>query len=249
MYIYDGSFQTMAAVGSADAARHIVGILQSVLSVTSVLDVGCARGTWLRAWRDSGVDDIVGVDGAYVDATRLDIPVACFQIHDLADPLAITRRFDLAQSLEVAEHLPKARAAGFVADLVALAPVVLFSAAPPGQGGEHHVNEQEPEWWRRLFAAHGYVAIDCVRPLLSRQPGIPAWYRYNLILYVHQDALDRLAPFARRFRVPDALPIPDVSPLPYRLRKRAVRILPRVVCDQLARWNARRFPTHRPPTE
>jgi hypothetical protein len=34
--------------------------------------------------------------------------------------------------------------------------MVLFSAAPPGQGGEHHVNERTYEFWRGLFARHGY---------------------------------------------------------------------------------------------
>ena len=94
----------------------------------------------------------------------------------------LERQFDLAQSLEVAEHLPQARAATFVSDLVAHAPVVLFSAASPGQGGENHINEQPAEYWRKLFRQHDYFAIDCLRPLLARMPNIPVWYRYNICL-------------------------------------------------------------------
>jgi hypothetical protein len=241
IYVYDSAFQTMASVGSAHAARRTVSAMLSILPPLSVIDFGCARGAWLREWRAQGVQDIVGVDGAYVDRANLEFDPARFVSHDLATPFSHGRRFELAQSLEVAEHLPPSRARSFVADLTAHAPAVLFSAAQPGQGGENHVNEQPAEYWRRLFAEHGHVAIDCLRPLLARDSGVPAWYRYNLFLYVHRAALHRVAPFARQFQVADGEALPDPSPLPYRLRKMVVRTLPPPVRNQLARLNARRF--------
>ena len=242
MYVYDSAFQNMAASGSAYAASQIIAIVRSVLPVQSVLDVGCARGTWLRQWQALGTDDVVGVDGDYVDRDRLEIAPRRFVAHDLARRFDLERRFDLVQSLEVAEHLPEPRSESFVADLVAHAPAVLFSAAPPGQGGEHHINEQPLEYWHRLFRAHDYVAIDCLRPLLDRNSDVPSWYRYNLMLYVQRSELWKVAPYARMFRIPDEGPVPDTSPLGYRLRKHIVRLLPRALCDRLARWNARRYP-------
>jgi SAM-dependent methyltransferase len=238
-YVYDAAFQAMAANGSAAAARRIVAALRAVLPVHSVVDIGCARGTWLRAWQAASVADVVGVDGDYVDRDRLDIDPDRFVVADLAAPFALGRRFDLAQSLEVAEHLPPARAEGFVADLVAHAPVVLFSAATPGQGGEHHVNEQPGDYWRGLFRAHDHVAIDCLRPLLARAAGVPAWYRYNLMLYVRRDRLGEIDPFARQFALRDDEPFGDPAPLTYRLRRLVVRALPPPLCNRLARWNAR----------
>lgn len=65
---------------------------------------------------------------------------------DLTQPLSLGRKFDLCVSMEVAEHLPPSRADSFVADLVGLAPVVLFSAAVPEQGGTNHLNEQWPDY-------------------------------------------------------------------------------------------------------
>ncbi len=240
-YIYDAAFQNMAATGSAYAARRIISAVRAILPVRSVVDVGCARATWLREWREQTVGDIVGVDGDYVDRSKLEIDPACFVVADLAAPFNLGRRFDLAQSLEVAEHLPPARAAGFVADLVALAPVALFSAAAPGQGGEHHLNEQPGDYWQVLFRRHDYVAIDCLRPLLAGEAKIPAWYRYNLMLYAQRGNLEDIAPFARQFQLRDNERVIDPSPLPYRLRKRIIRSLPQAVCDRLAQWNARRF--------
>ena len=242
-YVYDAAFQNMTATGSAYAAARIISIIQSIMPVRSVVDIGCARGTWLRGWRSHGVNDVIGVDGGYVDRTALEISEDCFVAHDLTQHYDLHRRFDLAQSLEVAEHLPEARAVSFVADIVRLAPVVLFSAAPPGQGGEHHLNEQPYDYWRTMFLHRGYVAVDCLRPLLIRDAGIPPWYRYNLMLYVRCDQLLTIAEFARQFRLQDDEHIADISPFAYKVRKRIVRMLPQSACDVLARWNARRFQT------
>jgi SAM-dependent methyltransferase len=241
MYVYDSAFQNMTATGSAYAASRIISIVQTIMLVQSVVDIGCARGTWLRQWQAQGVNDVIGVDGGYVDRDKLEIAARCFVVHDLATHYDLRRRFDLAQSLEVAEHLAPTRAASFVADIVALAPAVLFSAAAPGQGGENHLNEQPHSYWRALFRNHGYVAIDCFRPLLAKDAEIPRWYRYNLILYVRRDELQTITPFARMFQLSDQEPITDTSPFAYKLRKALVRTMPRSACDLLARWNARRF--------
>jgi len=239
-YIYDTKFQDMTAAGSAYSARRIAEILQTITPIHAVLDVGCARGTWLRQWREQGVLDIVGLDGDYVDRARLEIDPGCFRVHDLSERFSLGRQFDLAQCLEVAEHLPPSRAPTLVDDLTAHAPVVLFSAAPPGQGGEHHINEQPAAYWQALFARRGFRAIDCLRPLLARDPRVSAWYRYNLVVYARHDALDRLCPFTRQFLVDEREALPDVSPTWYRARKRLITLLPQPVCDLLARWNARR---------
>ena len=60
----------MAATGSAYAARRIISIVQTIATVQSVVDIGCARGTWSREWQAQGVNDIVGVDGEYVDRAQ-----------------------------------------------------------------------------------------------------------------------------------------------------------------------------------
>jgi SAM-dependent methyltransferase len=244
-YSYNSAFQAMAASGSVHAAQRVISAVRSILSVRSVLDIGCARGTWLRQWQAQSVADVLGVDGDYVDLGKLEIDRQCFVIANLAAPFNLGRRFNLAECFEVAEHLPPARAASFVADIVAHAPVVLFSAATPGQGGENHVNEQSGDYWRRLFRNHDYVAVDCLRPLLMREPAIPAWYRYNMMMYVERAQLDRINPFARQFLLRDDEPMPDPAPLSYRLRKLVVRSLPKPLCDRLAQWNARRIATGR----
>ena len=48
----------------------------------------------------------------------------------------------------------------FVEFLTGLAPVVVFSAATPGQTGTGHINEQWPVYWQSAFHEHGMVALD-----------------------------------------------------------------------------------------
>ena len=84
--VYDQSFIRYAAQSSASSAGRIVPFLHSALGVGSVLDVGCAAGTWLAAWRASGVDDIYGLDGNYVDKRALEIPLEAFISADVSSP-------------------------------------------------------------------------------------------------------------------------------------------------------------------
>jgi SAM-dependent methyltransferase len=156
----------------------------------SVVDVGCGEGVWLAAFRRHGVGEILGIDGDYIDRGRLQIPECCFQPADLSKPLTVAGVFDLAVSLEVAEHLPPESAAGFVESLTRLAPVVLFSAAIPFQGGTHHVNEQWPDVWAALFQVHEYALVDCIRKRIWRDEAVSASYAQNTLLFVRSDVLE-----------------------------------------------------------
>src|SRR5262249_5272865 len=72
----------------------------------------------------------------------------------------------------------------FVRSLVTLAPVVVFSAAIPEQGGVDHLNEQWPEYWANLFASHDYCAVDCLRSKIWNKAHVQWWYAQNTIFYV-----------------------------------------------------------------
>jgi hypothetical protein len=196
------------------------------MPIRSVLDVGCVRGTWLSVWHGKGIDDFLGIDGDYVKAETLGIDPDRFIRRDLGQPFRLGRKFDLVQCLEVAEHLPGDRARGFIADLAAHGRVVLFSAAPPGQGGKWHINEQPYSYWRAHFADEGFVLVDCIRPLLQRRAEVAPWYRFNTFLFVHSDVIGQLPPSIRSFELNIDDAVPDVSPFLYRARKSLIRLLP-----------------------
>jgi SAM-dependent methyltransferase len=160
-----------------------------LVAPASVVDVGCGIGTWASVFAAHGVNDVLGVDGDYVDRASLLIERDRFEAVDLAAGFDTGRTFDLAISLEVGEHLPPECSARFVRDLTRLAPVVLFSAAIPHQGGSDHVNERWQDDWAAIFAAEGYVAVDAVRPRVWNDPAVEFWYVQNAILYVRRDRL------------------------------------------------------------
>jgi hypothetical protein len=136
---------------------------------------------------EKGIKDVMGLDGEWVEASMLVIPTEAFVKTDLNKSIRVRRRFDLAISLEVAEHLPAERAKGFVRDVTRLADFILFSAAVPFQGGRNHINEQWQDYWVGLFAAEGYGAYDLIRPKIWNDSKMPFWYRQNALLFVKKE--------------------------------------------------------------
>jgi hypothetical protein len=185
-YLYDTKFYANTIDSVVSSARAVLPLVIDSAGVHSIVDVGCGLGVWLSVALELGVDDILGVDGPHV-VLNLRIPSDRFLAHDLTRELRLDRRFDLAMSIEVAEHLDGVHARRFVADLVRLAPVVLFSAAIPGQGGAHHVNEQWQTYWVDLFSEHGYTAVDCIRPRFWEDPAVHYWYAQNMLLMVGEE--------------------------------------------------------------
>jgi SAM-dependent methyltransferase len=237
MYEYGDDFYRYLASFAVRSARAVVPQLSAVLPIRSVADFGCGQGAWLSVWRSVGAS-VVGIDGPYVDRDRLLVDAAAFHAADLAEPIDLGRRFDLVQSLEVAEHLPATKAEQFIATLTTHGPCVLFSAAVPGQGGENHINEQPLSYWRAIFRRRGYIAIDCLRPLLVNNAAVEQSYRYNILLYVDETHLTSLPEPIRACRVPDGEALDDYRPLSYRLRNALVRHLPLAAVNRLARLKA-----------
>jgi hypothetical protein len=243
-YAYNDEFMRYAAQSSVYSAAVVTSILCSRLEVDSVLDVGCARGTWLRAWRDRGVADLHGIDGDYIDRRMLEVPAEMFTAVDLNDSFNLGRQFDLVQSLEVGEHVKESASETFAESIVRHARrYIFFSAAPPGQGGEHHINEQAYEFWRQKFERRGFITVDAVRPAIAEDNRISYWYRYNSLLFVRDGLLPHLQDDVRAAVLLAGDSIKDLSPLPFRFRKAVVRRLPNAVQHKIARLKSKFLPT------
>ncbi len=196
---------------SAGSARETVPLVLRLFPAKTVVDVGCGSGTWTKAYADNGCD-VLGIDGAIVRVDQLLIPAERFQRANLAEPLRLDRRFDLVNCLEVAEHLPPARGESFAADLCRLGDVVVFSAAVPGQGGTHHVNEQWPSYWLPFFRMQGFVPLDCLRHQLWGNDKVAWWYVQNMFAFVKES---RLAEFPAAVAANRPWPIDLVHPRAY----------------------------------
>jgi hypothetical protein len=92
--------------------------------------------------------------------------------------------------MEVAEHLPARVAERYVGLLAGLAPVIVFTAAPPGQGGADHVNEQPPSYWIEKFSRRGFAHDEARsrawRARWKASGKVQGWYYRNLMLFRSQ---------------------------------------------------------------
>ncbi len=163
-------------------------VLNLYPKIQSVVDFGCGLGTWLRAFKEKGVHEILGLDGEWCDKSLLlkNLTESDFKMVDLESPISLNKTYDLVISLEVAEHLSEKAADTFVQSLVNAGNVILFSAAIPGQGGYNHLNEQFPEYWEEKFLRHGYIFHDIIRDKIWDIAEIEFWYKQNMFIVAHE---------------------------------------------------------------
>lgn len=180
---YNETFFRHQSSAGRPSVQKIAPLLIRWIGPKSVADVGCGLGDWAAGFVDRGVSDVLAIDGDYVDRQKLNVPGDQFESHDLSVSLRLDRKFDLAVCLEVAEHLDPSRASGFIDDLTNLADAVLFSAAAPGQGGTHHVNEQWPAFWAKHFENSEFRCFDVLRFLFWEDEDVAVWYRQNMLLF------------------------------------------------------------------
>lgn len=189
--LYNHDFYESRDRDTKYAADRILDILIEYIKICSVVDIGGGVGTWLKvagAKFNCPEKDLLLIEGDYVEEDLLQVKETQYKPWDLEKSIQVDRKFDLAISLEVAEHLQEKRAETFCEDLTLLSDVVLFSAAIPGQGGVGHINEQPLHYWVDLFAKQDYSVFDIIRPEIQFDRNIKHWYRQNTVVFVRKDS-------------------------------------------------------------
>jgi hypothetical protein len=198
---YTTFFYQNQLVESKKSAKVILPIIEELFSPKSIIDIGCGVGAWLCEWKEIDNDKIIhGIDAGFVNKSMLLIESSKFQEVDLTKKLHLQYKSELAMCLEVAEHLPEERAISFISELTQLSDVILFSAAVPGQGGTHHINEQYLSYWIPIFKSNGFDCFDIIRPQIWNNEKILWWYRQNIVIFVRQgnvktESLNKLETF------------------------------------------------------
>lgn len=190
---YTDDFYNNMHDGNTQTAKVMMPSIINFIKPRSVVDVGCGRGIFLKEVKEVDAEiQILGIDGDYIDRDKLLITEDEFYAHDLSKKIELKRVFDLAISLEVAEHLTEEYADTFVDNLVKLSDKIVFSAAVPGQGGTHHVNEQWMSYWKKKFEERGYMTSFCFRNLFWENKEISPLRRQNIMFYVKKETYDQM---------------------------------------------------------
>lgn len=175
-------------------APIVCSTIKEIFKPETALDVGCAIGDLVLGFTQSGVRGY-GLEGSYEALPYLLCEKERIVFHDLrlpilSLPIEFPTRFDVVTCFEVAEHIDPEYVDIFIWNLQALAGKwIIISAAPPGQGGYHHVNCQVPEYWILRMSKHGFVVRPDARDALKskwelwkKKDGIRAFYN-NLLVF------------------------------------------------------------------
>jgi SAM-dependent methyltransferase len=223
--IYGKEFYMSRQSGSRRSAEIIIPLLLGLVDPKSVIDVGCGIGSWLSVFKEQGIDDILGVDGKWVDRKMLMIPEEKFISSDLEKPIEVSRRFDLVVSLEVAEHIRPEYVQSFIKSLVDLGPIILFSAAIPFQVGKHHVNEQWPDYWVSHFKEHGYTVIDAIRRQIWQNENVEYWYAQNILIFADEGSIKSNPALYREMKNTSTAQLSLVHPKMHLLNSAPIKVI------------------------
>ena len=189
--MYDDFFYRGQAYESLVSALHVLRPIMGRVETNSVIDFGCGVGTWLCAARRLGAREVYGLDGDYVNRDMLLIDESDFHPCNLEEPVTVDRRFDLAISMEVAEHLHEEVADTFVSSICGVSDIIFFGAAHVGQGGTNHINCQPISYWAKKFYEHGYIRLD-IRKYYKYDIDVTREYRQNMSLYVKKEKAEAI---------------------------------------------------------
>jgi hypothetical protein len=184
--LYGDAFYATLVAGAIRSAEHFLRHLFTHYKPTSMVDFGAGVGAWLATARRLGVRELAAIDGEWVRLQAKVDPQLHYFYVDLEQPIRLSRRFDLAMSVEVAEHLHESRARSYIEDLTLASDVVLFGAAMKDQGGTNHINEQDQSYWVNLFAERDYQCVDFFRAPFWRNTEVEPWYIQNTFLFIHR---------------------------------------------------------------
>lgn len=165
----------------------VAGISLLFPDVRRVAEVGCGTGVFARALMDRGFE-VTACEyspRARRHAERLGVEAGEWRLQPHLDQQLRGGPFDLVTSFEVAEHVPEALADRFC-DFIAAAPLVILSAAPPGQGGHGHINEQPQRYWIDKLDVRSYDHdLDASKRLAHEcgERGAADWLTNNFMVF------------------------------------------------------------------
>lgn len=168
--------------------KSIVDCCMNLFPATrSVIDFGCGSAWMLYYFMRDYSCEIKGIEPNELAKVYMSAEVRDFiDIQDLRDPLRLWKKFDLALCLEVVEHIIDSYSDTVISNITKGAPILVFSAASPGQGGSEHVNERFFEYWmeKLLLANFEFCPVlTLAAKNFLKEARIKSWYANNISIF------------------------------------------------------------------
>ena len=205
-------------------------VLQLLPGIRSMLDFGSGRGDYLRTYTTNGVEYAVGIQPGYLgtlgfyasgwDARSGPVQLGTLWPEGVADLKKLKcvlfgdaeRKFDLIQSLEVFEHIPRNAHCELLNLLATQAGRwVVFGQASIGQAGYKHItNRHRRDMWLE-WLIRGFKPRDDVSKTLLASTNRPRMhFRHNIVVFEAPAPEDlKLVDCAAEVPVLDWLPFED----------------------------------------
>jgi SAM-dependent methyltransferase len=150
-------FNTRSKLGGNLGATNLdlkpLQYFKNNLGFNSFLDIGCGTGGMVFNAINSGLH-ARGIEGD-PNSIPKDCPIIeCVDYRTGSSNL--TSNFDIGWSVEFLEHVPSSFEKNYFKDF-SLCNNILITAAPPGWGGDGHVNEQSEEHWIHKFSENNFT--------------------------------------------------------------------------------------------
>lgn len=155
--VYTNKFFYNNCLTTASMALYMTPYYIRTFNVNKVLDIGCATGLYLKAFKMNGVDGL-GIEGSTIPDRLKMVPSNYIVKKDLRFDIGKYSGYNFVMSIEVAKHIEGQYADTYVNNLTNHnADTIFMTAAPPGQGGDAHVNCQPKTYWVDKIEKKGYI--------------------------------------------------------------------------------------------
>lgn len=122
----------------------------------TVIDAGCALGDLVNEFINQKID-AVGIEGNNACLPYIQCPSGCIRILDLSKKIDLGRRFSVAISLEVAEHIEEQYADIYINNMCKFSNILVMSVCDYGETNKIHCNVKTRSYWIKKFDKKGYI--------------------------------------------------------------------------------------------
>jgi 2-polyprenyl-3-methyl-5-hydroxy-6-metoxy-1,4-benzoquinol methylase len=182
--IYDKYFYEDANDLKKKSSQQFAEIIVSFFDFQNIFDIGCGCALYIEEFHRLG-KEVLGCDGSLEAVKLASEDFTVFQ-YDVTKPLWLNRTFDLILCIEVAEHIHRKSSLQLIDNCTNSGNRVIFTAAPPGQGGVGHINERPREFWIKLFERNGFFyekKLSAEVRKMMKQHNVVEWITNNLMSF------------------------------------------------------------------